>query len=91
MEYADLEVGGQYYCWTDGEAVEDEDTDCGCSFSGGGWLEVTLVGFVPVLAALDGEPLPDAVFCAVKRLSMGVPRGPMLLVCVSQMSKTVGR
>jgi len=88
MEYADLEVGRQYYCWTEGECDTDDNGECSCT--GAGWEQVKLVGFVPVLAALGSEPLPDAVFCAVKRLSLGGPRGSMLLVCASRMSKTLG-
>ncbi len=88
MEYADLEIGGQYYCWTNGECKTDDDGECSCS--GSGWEQVELVGFVPV-ETLGGARIPGDVFCAVKKLSLGQSRGPMMLVCVSQMSETVGR
>lgn len=86
MKYEDLEVGGTYRRWS------AEGCDCdNCDEPEGGWEEVQLFGFVPILPTCACVTHPNApeIFCAVKRLSLGEPRGPMLLVGSSEL-KEVG-
>ena len=77
MKYEDLEIGKAYRWWSVG---------CDCD-TNGGWKKAQLFGFVPILPTCACTTYSNAleIFCAVKRLSLGEPRGPMFLVSSSEL------